>query len=115
MKEFTWHCGASVLVDDAYATWDVKATSIEDAWYKAIEHAINSNVLDSGSLDMEMDIKELATELSNMAIEDNNDYVSDMLLEELESIKDKKELITTLELLVCNNNTKVERLSDCYE
>lgn len=104
MKEFTWHCGASSLVDDNYIKFDVKATTIDDAFWKAYKYAHNNNVIDTGTLDINMDLKELAIELGNMASEDDEEWTPNMLLEELESIKDKRELICTLEWIVSNAN-----------
>lgn len=113
-REFTWNCGASVLVDDAYETWQVKAKTLEDAWNKAMEHSLKSSVLDDGTVDVEMDIKELAVALGNMASEDESEWEPVRLIEELEECKGKKDLICTLESVVCNYYNRVESLEDCY-
>lgn len=114
-KEFTFHCGASVLVDDAYARWDVKAKNPIEAWDKAMKHAINSNVLDDGTVDCDMDLNEMAIALGNMASEDESEWEPVRLLEELESVKEKKDLICTLESIVCNYYNRVETLADCFK
>ena len=108
MKDFTWHCGASVLVNDAYSTWEVKAPTLNEAYGKALDKVMNSSVLDSGTLDMHMDVKELARELGNIASDNTDDWEPTELIKELESISDKYELISTLEWIVSNANKKGE-------
>lgn len=104
-KEFTWHCGASSLVDDNYIKFDIKATNVLEAQEKAFKYAMDSKVLDGGSVDMEMDITELARELGNLAADDSDDDWSPVYLtSELESVKGCKELMSTLEWIVSNAN-----------
>lgn len=103
-KEFTFHCGASSLVDDNYIKFDIKANGVEEAWFKAMDYVMKSSVLDGGTLDMEMDIKQLATALGNLAADDDKDWEPIRLLQELEKVKDKTELISTLEWIVSNAN-----------
>lgn len=74
MRQLTWHCGASVLVDDAYQTWDVKAPTISEAWDKAYEELQKSNVLDTGSLDIYLDVRQMTMMIGNLASDDNNPY-----------------------------------------
>lgn len=54
---------------------------------------------------MEMDITELARELGNLAADDSDDDWSPVCLtSELESVKECKELMSTLEWIVSNAN-----------
>lgn len=104
MREFTFHCGASVLVDDAYATWDIKETHLYNALDKAYKHLDENPVLDTGTLDVTMDIKDLAKALGDLAAGDNEDWEPVELVSELEKIKDCYELIVTLEMIVSEAN-----------
>lgn len=106
-KEFTWHCGASSLVDENYIKFDIKANGIEEAWCKAMDHINKTNVLDEGTLEMEMDTRDLAIALGNLAADNDKDWEPVMLLQELEKVKDKKELMSTLEWIVSNANKEV--------
>lgn len=102
MKNFLWHCGASVLVDDAYSKLDVIAPNPASAYGQCFEKVRNDIVLDEGTIDVRMDTKELARELGNLAIEDDSYWEPVELTRELEEISDKEELIATLEWIVCN-------------
>lgn len=104
MKEFTFHCGADCLVDNVYHKFDIKANGVEEAWCKAMDHIRESKVLDEGTLDIEMDKRELAIALGNLAADNDKDWEPVMLLQELDEVKDKKELISTLEWIVSNAN-----------
>jgi len=107
MKEFTFHCGASSLVDENYIKFDIKAKGIEEAWCKAMDHIRESSVLDEGTLDIEIDTKELAIALGNLAADNDKDWEPVMLLQELEECKGKTELMSTLEWIVSNANKEV--------
>lgn len=104
MRVFTWHCGASVLVDDAYEKFDVKAETLYKAFDEAFKYVRNSKVLDEGTLSIDMDLYEMAKALGDLASESNEDWEPVMLLEDLESCKGKHELLCTLESIVCNAN-----------
>lgn len=107
-KEFLFHCGASVLVDDAYATWECKAKTVEEAFMMAMEHAQKSSVLDSGTVHTHMDQKDLARELGNIASENDDDWTPVLLVEEIEKLDVNGELYGTLEWIVSNANKKGE-------
>lgn len=103
-KEYTFHCGASVLVDDAYVKFDVKAHNPMEAFGYAMTYVTQSNALDAGSVDIEMDTVELATALGDIASGDYSAWEPKQLVKELEIIKaDERfyDLIETLECLVC--------------
>jgi len=110
MREFTWNCGASVLVDDAYSKWDIKAETVEEAYIKAMEHirSVNGkqkgNIIDEGTLDISMDITELAREMGNLASGNDDDWTPVQLTREIEECSHCRELIGTLEWIVCNAN-----------
>lgn len=101
-KEFTFHCGASSLVDDNYIKYDIKGNNVAEVWYKAVKYAEDSKVLDGGSVDCEMDTRELAIALGNLASNNYDEWEPTMLLEELNNIKANcPELMCTLENIVC--------------
>lgn len=104
MKSFKFHCSAGLLVDDGVMKWEVEAPTVADAWNKATEFLQKCSVLDSGSLDIRMDIHDLATELGNIACEDEEPWDPTELEEELRSVIHCEELIDTLESIVSNYN-----------
>ena len=104
MKEFTQNCGVGVLVDDAYATFEVKASTIKEAYEKAYAFMSKANVYDEGSLEIHMDVTELAKELGNLASEDNSEWEPVELTREINALDKNSELYNTLEWIVCNAN-----------